>query len=54
MNTLEESFSIGNLVAIVLLEVGVLPKVNSNDWHALHVNDTMHQWVVLVVRLSDQ
>ena len=54
MDTLEESFSISDLVAIVLLKVCVFPKINSNDWHALHINDSMHQWVILVVGLSDE
>lgn len=42
------------LVALILLQVGVLPHVDAYDGRALHVDDTVHQRVVLVVRLRDQ
>ena len=49
----EEGFTVGALVPGVLLEVSMLPEINATDWDALHVDHTMHEWVVLVVSLSD-
>ena len=54
LDALEELIHVGILVALILLEVGVLPHVNANDRCALHVHDAVHQWVILIIRLCDQ
>ena len=54
LNALEERIDVGLLAAAVLLQVGVLPKIDAANGHALHVNHAVHQRVVLIVSLSDQ
>ena len=54
MDALEESVYVSVLVTCILLQVSMLPHIDSNDWDALHINNTMHERIVLVICLSDQ
>ena len=54
LDALEESVDVLCFVSAVLLEVGVLPQVDANNWDTLDIDDTMHQWIVLVVGLRDE
>ena len=53
LRALEKGIAVSILVSSVLLQVGVLPQINANDRHALDIDNTVHEWVVFVVRLGD-
>jgi len=50
---LQELGAVSTLVALVLLPVSMLPQIDTEHRRALRLSNTVHQRVVLVVRLSD-
>ncbi len=54
LRALEKGVDVGCFVATILLQVGVLPQINADDGDALHVNNAVHQRIILIVCLGDQ
>ena len=54
VNAGEKVVTIVGFVALIVYQVGMFPHVDANYRDTLAIDDSMHQWIVLIVSLCDE